>query len=181
MLLLVIFEVRGYLWVPSCNKGTELAAYVAVNPDHLDVVLLVPETHERSRSQHNADHFRTAANLMAHPKLKAGACALTAKSVRQIALAVVNNCARCEDIRSKEEQQKKEAAERADKLAKQKAQEATHRAAQEAANERREADELSNRAAEEARRTKTPPMPDSENDIAYILLLTRRENQASTK
>ena len=64
------------------REGTELAAYVAVNPDHLDAVLLILEVHEGSRTAHNADHFRTAANLMSQPRVRERTAYLPSSSVR---------------------------------------------------------------------------------------------------
>jgi hypothetical protein len=48
--------------------NSELAQYIAVNPDHIDVCLYLLDVHEMNSRSHDADHFRTAANLMAKVK-----------------------------------------------------------------------------------------------------------------
>jgi hypothetical protein len=143
------------------REGGELALYIAGNPDHIDVVLGMQEIHERTRGSHQADHFRTAANLMAHPKVAGdqGAQALPAYARKKIALAIVQDCVDCEQLRAQEEKAKAEAEERARHAANLKAREAERKAEQEALRKKREDEEKAKRAKADAERPRTPILP----------------------
>jgi len=71
------------------REGSELALYIAVNPDHIDACLHLLEVHEQNSRSHHADHFRTAANLMAKVQGEAATSKLATFALRKIALAVV--------------------------------------------------------------------------------------------
>jgi hypothetical protein len=148
------------------RAGGELAEYIAVNPDLIDVVLRMMELHEKSRNAHHAEHFRTAANLAAHPRLLSDpvTSSVPLYAIKKIALAVVNDCSECEKLRAAERAKKQEQQERAKKAADLKAKEAAAKQAAEAAKLRKESEEREKREAEDAKRPRTPPLPDDEED-----------------
>ena len=79
-----------------------MALYVAHAPDHISTLLFMRELHARSRNAHNADHFRTAANLAAHPKVAENKEAhIPDHKIARIALAVVEDYGRCKELRAK--------------------------------------------------------------------------------
>ena len=148
------------------REGSELALYIAGNPDHIDIVLAMSDVHERARGSHHADHFRTAANLMAHPKVTSnpGAQELPAWALKKIALAVVNDCPDCEQLRKQEQKAKAEAQERAKHVANIKAREAERKAEQEALRKKKEDEERAKRAKADAERPPTPTLPADDAD-----------------
>jgi rubrerythrin len=141
------------------KADSELALYIAVNPDHIDAVLHMQQVHESSRTAHSADHFRTAANLMANPRASkdSSVCKIAPFAIKKIALAIVNDCEKCGEMRAKEAAAKKEAADKAAK----KARDVALKAEQEEKKLRKEAEEKRKRDEAEAKRPRTPPLPSS--------------------
>jgi hypothetical protein len=124
------------------------------------------QVHEMSRTAHSADHFRTAANLMANPKVikDSTASRIAPFSIKKIALAVVNDCEKCGELREKEAAAKKEAEDKATKEQAKKSREAALKAEQEEKKSRREAEEKRKREEQDAKRPRTPPLPDSDGE-----------------
>jgi len=154
--------------VPDRIKAdSETALFVSVHADYIDAVLHMMDVHEQSRTMHTADHFRTAANLMAHPRVSKDSTVanIPPSALKKMALAVVNDCEKCVALRTKEAMAKKEAEERAAKKAK----EAEQKAATEAFKAQQKADkektDKRKRDEEAARRPKTPPLPDSDSEL----------------
>ncbi len=146
------------------KADSEVALYIAVNADHIDAVLHMMDVHDHPRTAHDADHFRTAGNLMANPKVSKDTITsrLPSFAVRKMALAVVNDCEKCAALRAQKAAAKKDAEERAEKKAKEAASAEAHKAQQKAA---KEAEERRKRKEDEQRRSRTPPLPDDDADL----------------
>jgi AhpD family alkylhydroperoxidase len=140
-------------------EGSELALYIAVNPDHIDACLLMLEVHEQNSRSHHADHFRIAANLMAKVQGEAATSKLATFALRKIALAVVNDCSKCAALREKELAAKKEKEKELEERAAKKARELELKAEQEAAKAKKEAEEKAKTEERASRRPRTPPLP----------------------
>ena len=159
---------KGQEEAPDRIKAdSEVALYIAVNADHIDAVLHMMDVHDHPRTTHDADHFRTAANLMANPKVAKDAIAsrLPPFAVKKIALAVVNDCEKCAALRAQKAAAKKEAEERAERKAKEAAAAEAFRVQQEKQKAEKDAKESKKRKEDEQRRSRTPPLPDNDDDL----------------
>jgi hypothetical protein len=142
-------------------EGTELALYIAVKPDHIDVCLHLLSVHEMNTRSHNADHFRTAANLMAKVQQEAITSKIPPFALKKIALAVVNDCEKCADLRAKEAIKKDKERDAEERTAR-RAREAELKAEQEAAKAKKEAEEKLKAEEKLRRHARTLPLPDSD-------------------
>ena len=145
---------------------SELAQYIAVNPDQIDVCLHLLDVHELNTRSHNADHFRTAANLMAKVKQEPITSKIAPFALKKIALAVVNDCEKCADLRAKEAAIKMEKEKEAQDRAAKKAREAELKAEQEAVKAKKESEEKRQAQERASKRSRTPPLPDDDNFLA---------------
>jgi hypothetical protein len=150
----------------TVRAGGELALILAAYPGVICLALHLQEVHRKTRNAHNSELGRTAANLLAHEKVRNYEQAKQAKTylLSQIALAVIHDCRECEKLRIKEAVAKKEAEERTRKAAEAKAREAQRKAA-EAAEQRRAIEAAEARkAAERQKLPKTPPLSELEEE-----------------
>ncbi len=147
------------------KEGSECALYIACHCDDIDALLVVLDVHEKSQTSHNADLFRTAANLMTHSRVMAATRQLSAERVKKMAISVVNDCERCSAHRIKHREEKAEAKKRDDEAACKRKREEELKTERDASRARREVEETQKREAAAARRPKTPPLPElSDND-----------------
>jgi hypothetical protein len=161
-------EEEGQEEAPDRIKAdSEVALYIAVNADHIDAVLHMMDVHDHARTLHDADHFRTAANLMANPKVKNDkiAARLPSFALRKMALAVVNDCEKCGALRAQKAAAKKDAEERAERKAREVASAASAEASRLQQKAAKEAQESRKRKEDEQRRSRTPPLPDDDDDL----------------
>ena len=153
------------------REGGEMALYVNHAPEHISTLLFMRDLHAKSRSGHNADSCRTAANLAAHPRVTANKdSGIPAKAIARMALAIVEDCERCEELRAKVLAQKlKETLEEEQRKQRASAQKAQLKAAEQnlelsrALIQEREA-EAGKKVKEKQRRERTPPLPSSDEE-----------------
>jgi hypothetical protein len=153
------------------KAGGEMALYVNHAPDHTSTLLFMRDLHARSRGAHNTDSCRTAANLAAHPQVAANRDPhVTSKAIARMALAIVQDCEKCEDLRAKASAQKiKETFEEEQRKQRASAQKAQLKAAEQnressrALIREREA-EAGKKVKEREKRERTPPLPSSDEE-----------------
>jgi hypothetical protein len=163
-------EAEGEETPEAIPADGEMALYVAHQPDHIATLLFMRELHSKSRNAHNAEPFRTAANVAAHPQVAANKEAhIPPQKIARIALAVVEDCGKCQEMREKARAQKvKEAKDEEQRKQRALSQKAT------ADRLRRNDEMMAERAAEqqrqreekERRRVRTPPLPPSDDEDA---------------